>query len=191
MHIADGIISTEIAIAADVISIGALYAFGKKTETDDIPKMGMMAAALFVASLIHFPVAGTSVHLGLFGLAGILLGLRSFPVVFVALLFQSLIFQHGGILSTGLNALNMGAGALVAYLLWRVSGIPEFVRAFTAGFFGIMVPALFMAVEFNMSGYGRGIFYLLYVYVIVAAIEGLLTLTIVKFFRRVESPILP
>ena len=191
MHIADGIISTEIAIAADVISIGALYAFGKKTETDDIPKMGMMAAALFVASLIHFPAAGTSVHLGLFGLAGILLGLRSFPVVFVALLFQSLIFQHGGILSTGLNALNMGAGALAAYLLWRVSGIPEFVRAFTAGFFGIMVPALFMAVEFNMSGYGRGIFYLLYVYVIVAAVEGLITLTIVNFFRRVESPILP
>jgi len=191
MHIADGIISTEVVLAADVISIGALYAFGKKTDTDDIPKMGMMAAALFVASLIHFPVAGTSVHLGLFGLAGILLGLRSFPVVFVALLFQSLIFQHGGILSTGLNALNMGAGAIAAYLLWRVSGIPEFVRAFTAGFFGIMVPALFMAVEFNMSGYGRGIFYLLYVYVIVAAIEGLLTLTIVKFFRRVESPILP
>ena len=190
MHIADGIISTEIAIAADVISIGALYAFGKKTETDDIPKMGMMAAALFVASLIHFPVAGTSVHLGLFGLAGILLGLRSFPVVFVALLFQSLIFQHGGILSTGLNALNMGAGAIAAYLLWRVAGIPEFVRAFTAGFLGIMVPALFMAVEFNMSGYGRGIFYLLYVYVIVAAVEGLLTLTIVKFFRKVESPIL-
>ncbi len=191
MHIADGIISPEIAIAADVISLGALYAFGKKTDTDDIPKMGMMAAALFVASLIHFPVAGTSVHLGLFGLAGILLGLRSFPVVFVALLFQSLIFQHGGILSTGLNALNMGAGAIAAYLLWRVSGIPEFVRAFTAGFFGIMVPALFMAVEFNLSGYGKGIFYLLYVYVIVAAVEGLLTLTIVKFFRRVESPILP
>ena len=174
MHIADGIISTEIAIVADVISIGALYAFGKKTDADNIPKMGMMAAALFVASLIHFPVAGTSVHLGLFGLAGILLGVRSFPVVFVALLFQSLIFQHGGILSTGLNALNMGAGAIAAYLLWRVSGIPEFVRAFTAGFLGIMVPALFMAVEFNMSGYGRGIFYLLYVYVIVAAIEELL-----------------
>ncbi len=190
MHIADGIISTEIAIVADVISIGALYAFGKKTDADDIPKMGMMAAALFVASLIHFPVAGTSVHLGLFGLAGILLGVRSFPVVFVALLFQSLIFQHGGILSTGLNALNMGAGAIAAYLLWRVSGIPEFVRAFIAGFLGIMVPALFMAVEFNVSGYGRGIFYLIYVYVIVAAVEGLLTLTIVKFFRKVESPIL-
>ncbi len=191
MHIADGIISTEIAIVADVISIGALYAFGKKTDADDIPKMGMMAAALFVASLIHFPVAGTSIHLGLFGLAGILLGVRSFPVVFVALLFQSLIFQHGGILSAGLNALNMGAGAIAAYLLWQVSGIPEFVRAFTAGFLGIMVPALFMAVEFNVSGYGRGIFYLLYVYIIVAAIEGLLTLTIVKFFRKVESPILP
>ena len=88
MHIADGILSVEIAIAADAVSIGCVYLLGKRAEADEVPKMGLTAAALFVASLIHFPIAGTSIHLGLFGLAGIILGLRAFPVIFAALLFQ-------------------------------------------------------------------------------------------------------
>ena len=128
MHIADGILATELVLAADAASIGAIYLFGKKIDTDDIPKMGMMAAALFVASLVHFPIAGTSMHLGLYGLAGILLGWLSFPVVFLALLFQSLLFQHGGLLSTGINAINMGAGALLAYGIWSLKGISGVVE---------------------------------------------------------------
>ena len=190
MHIADGIIATEIAVAADVITVCALYAFGKRIPTDEVPKMGLLAAAMFVSSLVHFPVAGTSMHLGLFGLAGILLGLRSFPVVFVALLFQSMIFQHGGLLSLGLNVLNMGAGALVAYLLWRIVVLPESLRAFLAGFMGILTAAFLMACEFQLSGYGRGIFYILSLYVVVAIIEGVLTSIIIAFFRRVKAPFL-
>ncbi|MFC1595288.1 hypothetical protein ACFL3X_00025 [Gemmatimonadota bacterium] len=34
MHIADGIIATEICIAADVASVGALYAFGRRVRPD-------------------------------------------------------------------------------------------------------------------------------------------------------------
>lgn len=190
MHIADGIIAAEIAAAADAASLGALYFFGKRASSDEIPKMGIMAAALFVASLIHFPLAGTSVHLGLFGLAGILLGWRSVPVVFVALLFQSLLFQHGGLLSLGVNVINMSSGAAGAYLIWRARPVPEAVRAFLAGFAGIVLPALLMAVEFELSGYGRGIYYLMGLYAVVAAVEGILTVVIVKFFRKVEPELL-
>lgn len=190
MHIADGILSPEISVAAGAVSVGALYVFGKKAASEDIPKMGIMAAALFVASLIHFPVAGTSVHLGLFGLAGILLGFRSIPVVFTALLFQSLLFQHGGLLSLGVNVINMSAGAVGACLLWRIRFIPEAARAFLAGFAGILLPALLMAAEFEISGYGRGIYYLMSIYVIVAGIEGVLTAVIVEFFRKVEPGLL-
>ena len=178
MHIADGILTVEITVAADVISLGAIYLFGRKANATEVPKMGLMAAALFVVSLIHFPVAGTSIHLGLFGLAGLLLGLQSFPVIFTALLFQSLIFQHGGLLSVGLNAFNMGAGAITA------------VRAFSAGFIGILIPAFLMVVEFQLSGYGRGILYILYVYLIVGIFEGVFTLIIINFFRKIKSPIL-
>lgn len=190
MHIADGIIATEVCIAADAISLGALYAFSRKTEAEDIPRMGFFAAALFIISLIHFPMAGTSIHLSLFGLAGIALGIRAFPVIFVALLFQSLIFQHGGLLTVGLNAINMGAGATAGWLVWKAGGIPESIRAFAAGFLAVLLAAFLMALEFQLTGYGRGAIFLVYVYSVAAIIEGMLTLTIVAFFRRVKSDIL-
>lgn len=190
MHIADGIIATEVCIAADAISLGALYAFSRKTEAEDIPRMGFFAAALFIISLIHFPMAGTSIHLSLFGLAGIALGIRAFPVIFVALLFQSLIFQHGGLLTVGLNAINMGAGATAGWLVWKAGGIPESIRAFAAGFLAVLLAAFLMALEFQLTGYGRGAIFLAYVYSVAAIIEGMLTLTIVAFFRRVKSDIL-
>jgi cobalt/nickel transport system permease protein len=177
-------------VAADVVSLGALYALGRRTDPDEIPRMGFMGAALFVASLLHFPVAGTSIHLGLFGLAGIVIGWRAFPVVLVALLFQSLLFQHGGLVSLGINSANMGAGAVAAWLIWRSDGLPSAVRAFAAGFMGILTPALLMAVEFQLSGYGRGFFYIISLYSFAALIEGALTLTVVSFFQKVEPRLL-
>lgn len=190
MHIADGIIAAEIAAAADVVSVGSIYFLGKRIKAVDIPKLGMTAAALFVASLIHFPIAGTSIHLGLFGIAGIILGVNAFPAVFSALLFQALIFQHGGILSVGINSLNMGAGALSAWMIWRIKAVPEQIRSFAAGAIAILTPALLMVVEFQFSGYGRRVFFIFYIYALVAAIEGALTLVVVNFFRLVKSPIL-
>ncbi len=190
MHIADGIIATEVCIAADAVSLGVLYAFSRKTEAEDIPRMGFFAAALFVVSLIHFPIAGTSMHLSLFGLAGIALGIRAFPVVFVALLFQSLIFQHGGLLTVGLNAINMGSGAMAGWLVWKAGGVPESIRAFAAGFLGVLLAAFLMAIEFQLTGYGRGTIFLVSIYSVAAIIEGMLTMTIVAFFRRVKPEIL-
>ena len=190
MHIADGIIATEICIAADAAALGAIYLAGKRTPPEAIPRMGFVGAALFVASLIHIPLGGSSVHAGLFGLAGILLGLRAFPVVFAALLFQTLLFQHGGLITVGVNAFNMGAGAAAAALLWQLRPIPESARAFAAGTVGILVPALLMATEFELSGYGRGFFYLLWIYAIAALAEGVLTLLMVRFFRKVQPALL-
>ncbi len=119
MHIADGIIPTEWCVAAQGISWVSTYWLGRRLEPDEVVRLGMLASATFAISLIHFPLGGTSVHLGLYGLTGILAGRRSFPVIFAALLFQTVLFQHGGLLSLGLNAINMGAGALLAAFLWR------------------------------------------------------------------------
>lgn len=190
MHIADGIVAADVAVAADAIVLIAVSLIGRKAKADDVPKMGLMTAALFVVSLIHFPIAGTSLHLGLFGLAGILLGVESFPVIFVALLFQALVFQHGGILSLGLNTINMGMGAFVGWIIWKADKIPDAARSFAAGFLGIMTAALLMTLEFKVSGYGRGVFFILALYLILAAVEGILTMIIIDFFRRTGSTIL-
>ena len=190
MHISDGIISTPVCIAANIAAIGLIYVSGRNARPDEIPKMGMTGAALFVSSLIHFPLAGASVHLGLFGLAGIILGKRSFPVVFTALLFQSLIFQHGGLLSVGLNAINMGTGAWVAWMIWSIAKVPISIRALLAGFAGIIVPALLMMAEFRLSGYGTGIALLVAIYLLVAAVEAGISFFAVSFFRKVKPEIL-
>jgi cobalt/nickel transport system permease protein len=173
-----------------VVSIGLIYVSGKKIPLDEIPKMGMMGAALFVASLIHFPLAGTSVHLGLYGIAGIILGKRAFPAVFTAILFQSLIFQHGGLLTVGVNSLNMGAGAFAAWLIWNVKSIPESLRSVLAGISGILVPVMLMSLVFHLSGYGMGILYLFSLYLVVAGIEGAVSFFAVRFVRNVKTELL-
>lgn len=190
MHIADGIISTPVCIAAHAASAGLIYLSGRRAGPDEIPGMGMAGAALFVVSLVQFPVAGTSVHPGLLGLAGIILGKRSFPVVFTALLFQALIFHHGGLLTLGLNSINLGAGAMAAWLIWRIKSLPEYIRALAAGFFGIIIPVVLMLAEFLVSGYESSIFLLIGIYLVTASIEAGITLAAVKFFRKVKPDIL-
>lgn len=152
--------------------------------------MGMLAAAAFVASLVHFPVAGVSIHFGLYGLLGVLLGKRAFPVIFFALLLQSLLLQHGGIVSLGVNTLNMGAGALAAFAVWSVPAMSQRARAFAAGFVGSLLPAVLMATEFFLVDYGKGFFAIAALYAVVAIAEGVLTLVLVDCFQRLKPEVL-
>jgi len=190
MHIADGIIPIQICIAADGAALGALYLLGKKTTPEAIPRMGFMGSALFVISLIHFPLAGTSIHLGLLGLAGILLGLQAIPVIITTLLFQALFLQHGGLITVGLNAFNMCSGSLIAMVFWQIKRFPPHLRSFAAGFSAILAPAILMAGEFYFIGYGKSIFFLPAIYAIVAVIEGILTMVIINFLYKTSPSIL-
>jgi len=190
VHIADGIVPVQAAAAADVLALGAVFLLSRKIETAEIPKTGLMASALFLASLFHFPFAGTSIHLGLFGLAGILLGRRAFSTVFIALLLQAFLFQHGGLLALGLNTINMGLGALAGRLVWRIPGFSGTCRAFAAGCVGILIPAALMSFEFMLIGYGKRILFLAAVYAAVAVLEGLLTVSAVAFLGKTEPALL-
>jgi len=190
MHIADGIIPNLWCGAAHGVSWTALYWLGRRLETDEVVRLGMLASASFVISLIHFPLGGTSVHLGLYGLIGILAGRRAFPVIFAALLFQTILFQHGGLLSLGLNAANMGLGALIASMLWRTGVASQTVRAFLCGFIGVAIPALLISLEFFLTGYGKGFFFMALLYLGAAALEGVLTAVAVSFLRGARPALL-
>lgn len=190
MHIADGILPASVCVAAQLVAWSGVSLSGRKLEPHEVSRMGLLASAAFVSSLVQFPISATSVHLGLFGLLGVLLGRRSFPVVFAALLFQTLLFQHGGLLSLGVNALNMGAGAMAGWAIWKVAALREGPRAFLAGFVGALLPALLMAAEFAAVDYGRGLYFLVALYTPVAAVEGAITMAAVVFFRRTRPEIL-
>ena len=190
MHVADGILPASACVAAHVVSYGGLYVAGRNLRVEDASKMGLLAAASFVISTIQFPLAGVSIHLGLYGLLGILLGRRAFPVLFASLLIQSLLFQHGGLLSLGINALNMGFGAIVGWAIWKISAIPEVPRAAAAGFLGTLLPAFLLAAEFELAAYGRGFYVIASAYSAVAVVEAIVTVGIITFLRRAKPEIL-
>jgi cobalt/nickel transport system permease protein len=190
MHIADGILPATWCAVGHGIALAGIYVTGRKVEPDEVVRMGLLSSAAFVVSLIHFPLGGTSVHLGLFGLIGILLGRRALPVLYATLLFQALAFQHGGLLTLGVNTLNMAAGALLAALIWTIPGLNDSLKAFAAGFVGIMAPALLIAAEFSLAGYGKGIYFIGAVYLAAAAIEASLTVAVLSLLRRVKPAVL-
>ncbi len=105
-------------ISAQVCAAGYLGAAGlcawslSKIKRDDISKVSLTGAAFFISSLIHFKFGPTSVHLTFIGLIGIVLGSKCVPAIVSGLLFQAVMFQHGGISTLGLNTLVFSVPAL-------------------------------------------------------------------------------
>lgn len=190
MHIADGILPVAWCGVAYAAAVPLVYWSGRNAQPPEIVKMGLMASTLFAVSLVHIPVAGTAIHVGLLGLSGILLGSRALVVVFAALLLQALLFQHGGLLALGVNTLNMGMGALLGGCVWRLRVAPQPMRAFGAGLLGVITPAAAVAAEFAVAGYGKGFWALMGIYAAVAAAEGLMTSAIVSFLLRTKPAVL-
>ena len=113
MHISDGVLPLSVTIGGYAAGAALVAWSARRTRDRDLPKLAVMTAAFFVASLIHVPFGPTSVHLILPGLTGALLGPSAFLSISLGLLLQSLLFQFGGLTALGANALMMGLPALV------------------------------------------------------------------------------
>ncbi len=190
MHVADGILPVAGCVGAHFASTAWLYSTCRNLEVAEASRMGLAAAAAFVVSTIQFPIAGLPAHLGLYGLLGIVLGSRAFPVLYVCLLFQTLLLQHGGLVSLGVNAFNMGVGTFVGWWIWRLVPARQGVRALAAGFAGALLPAVLLAWEFELADYGRGFYVVASLYSVVAAIEAAVTALAVSFLSRAKPEIL-
>ncbi len=119
MHISDGILTAPV-LASGFVGAGILaVATMRNMDMEEVPKISVITAVFFVASSIKVPLGPTSVHLILNGLVGVVLGWRAFPAILLGLILQAIIFGHGGLTVIGVNALMMGGGGLVAYLLWQ------------------------------------------------------------------------
>jgi cobalt/nickel transport system permease protein len=166
MHIPDGFISTPVAAAGIVVAAGtvayAVKATNKKMGEKQIPMMGILAAFIFAAQMLNFPViGGTSGHLIGAALAAILLGPWAGVLIMTCVLIvQSLIFQDGGLLALGVNIVNMGViPCFVGYYLYR--GINSLsckrklgimVGGGLAGWLTVVMAAVFCALELAVSG---------------------------------------
>ena len=109
MHIPDGVLPVSVTAGGYAATVAITWYSvhkinQKENPREDIPKAALLAAAFFVASLIHIPVPPTSVHLVLSGLLGVTLGYFAFPAILIGLFFQAVMFQHGGLTTLGINA---------------------------------------------------------------------------------------
>ncbi len=157
MHIADGVLpisSIAVGWAGTVVVTGLTL---RKVPAEELPRAAVMTAGFFVASLIHIPLGPTSVHLILNGLVGIVLGWAAFPAILVGLVLQALLFQHGGLLTLGANALMLGLPALAAYKIFGLRRIlkfrhPEAVAGFLAGAGSVLMSGIILALWLYTAG---------------------------------------
>jgi cobalt/nickel transport system permease protein len=126
VHIPDGFINLPTSAGFGVAAAGGIWYSLRRAARflDDrrVPLAGLVAAFVFAAQMVNFPVvSGTSGHLLGGVLAAILVGpwLGSL-VLTVVLVVQGVFFADGGLSALGLNVFNMAiVGTLGGYLVYR------------------------------------------------------------------------
>jgi cobalt/nickel transport system permease protein len=200
LHIPDGFLSLPVALFFWVVAIGIIALAVRRTQGElgerHIPLMGMMAAFIFAAQMINFPVAGgTSGHLLGGALAAITLGPWAAMIVMTSVIgVQALLFQDGGLVVMGANIFNMGLmTALIGYGLYRgVAGTRRSIQLPVAGlaaWLSVMAGALATALQLWLSGTAilRVVVpAMLGVHALIGLGEALITVAALAFISRVR-----
>jgi len=166
VHIPDGFLNVATVATTYAASAGGIsYAVreaNKKLREKHVPLMGILAAFIFAAQMLNFPIAGgTSGHLVGAGLAAILLGpWASVLIMSCVLIAQSLIFQDGGLLALGANIFNMGiVASFSAYFIYRMATAAlgdsrrgRLIGGFVGAWASVVVSSMFAAIELTLSG---------------------------------------
>jgi cobalt/nickel transport system permease protein len=168
MHIADGILSPAVCLGAGVLAAGAIgLSFRKLQETISsrtVPLTGMMAAIIFAAQMVKFPLVLAPAWGHLLGgvLAAVVVGPWAGCLAISLVLFlQMALFADGGWLSYGANVLNMGVvGSLGGYAIYaairrRIAGQRGIlVGSVVASWASVVAASALFCIEFGLSHHG-------------------------------------
>ncbi len=204
LHIPDKFLSLAVSLffwALAAIAIGiAISKTNKSLGERQAPLMGVMAAFIFAAQMLNFPVAGgTSGHFLGGALAAILLGPWAAILVMTAVIaVQALLFQDGGLVVMGANIFNMGLlTALIGYGLYRgVIGSRRRVRLAVAGlaaWLSTLAAALAASLQLWLSGTSRlqiVVLPMLGVHALIGIGEALITVAALAFIEGARPDLL-
>jgi cobalt/nickel transport system permease protein len=166
LHIPDGFLSTPVALVGWVLAVVVIGYALRQTRDQlgerQVPLLGVMAAFIFAAQAINFPVAGgTSGHLLGGALAAIVLGPWAAVLVMTAVIgLQALLFQDGGLLVMGWNIINMGVlTAFTGYWVYMLgrrlfgdSRLVMVIAGFVGAWLSVEVSAIATALQLAVSG---------------------------------------
>ena len=208
LHIPDNFLTLPVSLLFLLITIGCVALAVRRTNAalDDrqVPMMGVMAACVFAAQMLNFPVAGgTSGHLLGGALAAIALGPSAGILVMTCVVaLQALLFQDGGLVVMGANIFNMGVlTALVGWGLFRallgVLGSRSWglvVAGFVAAIASVLAAAFLTALQLVASGTANAqvvIPTMLGVHLLIGIGEGLITAAALSFLLATRPDLLP
>ena len=204
LHIPDGFLSLVVSIICWAITAltlsTAISRTNKSLGEKQVPLMGIMAAFIFAAQMINFPVAGgTSGHLLGGALAAIMLGPWAAMLVMTAVIaVQALLIQDGGLLVMGANIFNMGLlTAAVGYGLYRSvlksSYRTKLTVAGVAAWLSVMAGALATSLQLWLSGTSdlqAVVLAMLGVHAMIGLGEALITVAALGFILRTRPDLL-
>lgn len=193
MHVPDGFIGGGVSAGAGVAAWAGLAVAVRRTgaELDDrrIPLTGLVAAFVFAAQMLTFPIAaGTSGHVIGGVLAAVLVGPWAGAVCLAVVVVVQALFADGGLTALGINLVNLslvstlGGYAVfrsVARLLPATSG-GVVAAAGIAGALSVVMAALAFAVEYSIGGTGSAdassvLAAMTGVHALIGAVEGVVT----------------
>jgi cobalt/nickel transport system permease protein len=210
MHIPEAVLDPKVAMATGVIAAGAL-AYGLRTLKDQLRDrttvlMGSMAAFIFAAQMVNFPLGmfliPASGHLLGGVLAAVLLGPWAGAAVIAAvLLVQCFLFQDGGLTALGANFVNMGLiGSVGGYAIYApirrsIGGHRGIlIGAMAASWFSVILSSGAFAVEFSASGQWSRFLDILgwmtLVHAVIGLGEALITGMVVRFILLTRPDLL-
>jgi cobalt/nickel transport system permease protein len=221
MHIPDGYLSPETCAVGFVVAVPTLGVAAARVKdrvkTRNVPTLAVLAAVCFLIMMFNVPIPdGTTAHAVGGALVAILLGPWAAVIaVTVALAFQALLFGDGGVLSFGVNVVNMSIILpFVAYGVYRLvaggatlTGARRVVAAFMGGYVGMNAAAVACGIEFGIqpdlfhdasgaplySPYhlSQTIPAMLLAHLAVAGVaEGILSGAVVAYLQRANLPLL-
>jgi len=207
MHIPDGFINAPVAVTTGVVAVTAIAVAvkitNKKVGEKQVPMMGVLAAFIFAAQMLNFPVAGgTSGHFVGAALAAILLGpWASVLIMSSVLIVQCLIFQDGGLLALGANITNMAVISIFSsyYIykginaMFKQSRAGTIVGAGIGAWFSVLVASLACAVELVVSGtspWAIAIPAMGGIHMIIGIGEGLITVAVLSLVMATRADLL-
>lgn len=207
MHVPDGFLSNPVSIVGWMLLIlilgYALRQTRKQLGERQIPLMGVMAAFVFAAQMLNFPVAGgTSGHLLGATLVAILLGPWAMVIVMTCVIgVQAVLFQDGGLLALGFNVINMGIiSGLVGYSIYtwvtgamRRTPLSQLIGAGIGAWLSVVLASAATALELGVSGTSAvnvALPAMLSVHVLIGIGEALITVAALAFIRQSRPDIL-
>ena len=198
MHIPDGILSIPVWAtlnAAAIPGIGwAVHRAKKNLAEGHVPLLGVMGAFVFAAQRMNFPVGfGTSGHLLGGALLAMTMGPGSATIILTAILIlQSLLFQDGGLLALGANAINMALiGVWAGWLPYRMlsKGPLRMAGVFAGGLLSVLAAAAAAIVELRLSGVVMSpaiVSVSSAAFLITGVMEGLITVAVLQAVERLN-----